>query len=130
MLGTNILNNLTLDFRFNSAVLNKLVKVLINLVLFVMLVFIVFYLLVIIFYKYSLVIPNFINFNLINLTILLFSVTSSNTILDKNLIEFLIFLNKINMNGSESDQYFLKIQEKYFLKYENTYFLDKKCSEN
>jgi hypothetical protein len=92
--------------------------------------FIVTYLLILIFYKYNLILPNFINFNLINLTTLIFSITTSGIILEKNLIEFLINLNRVNYNNINFNQNELKFQEKYFSKYEGTYFSDKKCSES
>jgi len=50
-------------------------------------------------------------------------------IFEKNLIDFLIILNKINYNNLEGSYGSLNFQEKYFLKYENTYFQDKKCGE-
>jgi hypothetical protein len=112
---------------------NKLLSRFINLIglliISIVLIFSITYLLVIIFYKYNLLLPNFLNFNLIGFTIFIFSIVVPNNLLEGLLIDFIILLNKINYNNLEYTQNLLKFQEKYFSKFEGTYFQDKKCGE-
>jgi len=96
----------------------------------ILMLFLVSYAAIVFFYKCGAVIPNFLNINLINLTIILFAISNSNSILEKNFIDLMVFINKVNYNNLENIYGRLNFQEKYFLKYESTYFTDKKCSES
>jgi len=94
--------------------------------------FIIFlsYFLVLVFYKFDLVLPNILNFNLIGVTIMLFSLTNSNLIGSKSFTDLISIITKVNYNNVEESQGYTDLQKKYFLKHESTYFLDKKCGES
>lgn len=88
------------------------------------------YFLVLVFYKFDLVLPNILNFNLIGTTIMLFSLTNSNLIGGKSFTDLISLITKVNYNNVEESQGYIDLQKKYFLKHESTYFLDKKCTES
>jgi hypothetical protein len=92
--------------------------------------FLLLYFLILIFYKLGMVIPRFINFDLIGLTLLLFSITNSHLLLSKEFVDFILMVSKAEYNSLNEPGHPLYFQQKYFLKHESTYFLDKKCSEN
>lgn len=88
------------------------------------------YVLILFFYRFDVILPGFINFNLINVTFLLFSITNANLISSKDFIDFLSLVMRANYNNLSESRSSLNVQQKYFLKHESTYFLDKKCSES
>jgi len=114
----------------NNNILKLISPTLVYTISVLLITWVILYIVIIIFYNYNLLLPNFINLNLVNLTILFFIISNSGNILDKGFTDFLVILNKINYNNLEYSYGSLNFQEKYFLKYENTYFLDKKCGDD
>lgn len=88
------------------------------------------YFLILVFYKFGIVIPDPINLNLIGLTLLLFSITNSHLISNREFIDFILMVSRVEYNNLNEPKSPLDFQQKYFLKHESTYFTDKKCSEN
>jgi hypothetical protein len=127
---THFQSTVKLKLSLNNNIFKLILQIITYATSIILITFFILYAIIIIFYNYSLFLPNFINFNLVNLTILFFIILNSNSIVDKGFIDFLVLLNKVNYNNLESSYGSLNFQEKYFLKYENTYFMDKKCSDD
>jgi hypothetical protein len=119
--------------RFNLSIrvgrIYPILRLFLTFILVVLSVILLSYLLVLVFYRFDIVLPNILNFNLISTTVVLFSLTNSNLIGSKSFTDLLSIITKVNYNNIEESQGYADLQKKYFLKHESTYFLDKKCSE-
>jgi len=125
------------DFYKNSFIftsknyyLSLLTKIVSTSLIISALLFLTLYTIIIISYKYNFMLPGFVTFSLINLTVLIFSLVNSGTDLETLLNNFIFSVAKVNYNNLDSIKTNLSYQEKYFSKYENTYFTDKKCGED
>jgi hypothetical protein len=98
---------------------NRLYQILrLLLILLSTILFIIFlsYFLVLVFYRFDLVLPNVLNFNLIGTTIMLFSLTNSNLIGSKSFTDLISVITKVNYNNVEESGGYTDLQKKIFLK--------------